>query len=109
MKTSSLPKSPPRLHRRLVEHHQLACLALIEQVGELRSVNLHLETDRRHVFDPLRIGLMKLEPGSLHPLLRRKSWNDLDQSKIAFAVVGERAAEFFRLVNLGAPVSTSTD
>jgi transposase len=55
-----------------------------------------------HELAPRGQGL-KLDPAGLHPLPRRKSPIDLDQVKVAFEGMGERAAEFFRLMSLGAP------
>lgn len=46
---------------------------------------------------------LKLDPAGLHPLPQRKSPIDLDQVKVAFEGMGERAAAFFRLMSLGAP------
>jgi transposase len=56
----------------------------------------------RHELAPRGQGL-KLDPAQLHPLPTRKSPVDLDQVKVAFEGMGERAAAFFRLMSLGAP------
>lgn len=54
----------------------------------------------RHELVPRGQGL-KLDPAGLHPLPQRKSPLDLDQVKVAFEGMGERAAAFFRLMSLG--------
>ena len=56
----------------------------------------------RHELAPRGQGL-KLDPAQLHPPPQRKSPIDLDQIKVAFEGMGERAAAFFRLMSLGAP------
>jgi transposase len=56
----------------------------------------------RHELVPRGQGL-KLDPAGLHPLPQRKSPIDLDQIKVAFEGMGDRAAAFFRLMSLGAP------
>jgi hypothetical protein len=56
----------------------------------------------RHELAPRGEGL-KLDPAQLHPPPQRKSPIDLDQVKVAFEGMGERAAAFFRLMSLGAP------
>ena len=61
-----------------------------------------LQCVARHELAPRGEGL-KLDPAQLHPLPTRRSPIDLDQVKIAFDGMGERAAEFFRLMSLGAP------
>ena len=56
----------------------------------------------RHELAPRGEG-RKLDPAGLHPAPQRQSPIDLDQLKLAFDRVGERAAEFFRLLSRGAP------
>jgi transposase len=56
----------------------------------------------RHELAPRGSGA-KLDPTGLHPPPQRKSPIDLDQLRIAFDGMGERAAEFFRLISSGAP------
>jgi transposase len=56
----------------------------------------------RHELAPRGAGL-RLDPAGLHPPPQRKSPVDLDQLGIAFANMGERAAEFFGLMSLGPP------
>lgn len=56
----------------------------------------------RHELAPRGLG-KKLDPAGLHPLPQRKSPIDLDQLRVAFDAMGERAAEFFRLISCGAP------
>lgn len=56
----------------------------------------------RHELASRGLGL-KLDPAQLHPAPHRKSPVDLDQVKLAFEGMGERAAGFFRLMSLGAP------
>jgi transposase len=56
----------------------------------------------RHELGPRGAGL-KLDPAGLHPAPQRKSPVDLDQLHVAFGNMGEHAAEFFRLMSLGAP------
>ncbi len=46
---------------------------------------------------------LKLDPTGLHRPPPRRSVIDLDQLKVAFDGMGERAAEFFRVMSLGAP------
>ena len=46
---------------------------------------------------------LRLDPAGLHPAPQRKSPIDLDQLSIAFSHMGEGAADFFRLMSLGAP------
>lgn len=45
----------------------------------------------------------KLDPEGLHPAPQRKSPLDLDQLRVAFEHMGERAAQFFRIMSAGAP------
>ena len=54
----------------------------------------------RHELAPRGAGA-KLDPAGLHPRPQRKSPIDLDQIRIAFDNMGERAAEFFALMSLG--------
>ena len=56
----------------------------------------------RHELGPRGAGL-KLDPAGLHPAPQRRSPIDLDQLHIAFGNIGNGAAEFFRLMSLGAP------
>lgn len=56
----------------------------------------------RHELAPRGAG-MRLDPAGLHPPARRKSAVDLDQLRVAYEQMGERAAEFFRLMSLGPP------
>lgn len=56
----------------------------------------------RHALAPRGAGL-KLDPEGLHPPPSHKSPIDLDQLGVAFEKMGERAAEFFRLMSAGAP------
>lgn len=56
----------------------------------------------RHELGPRGAGL-KLDPAGLHPAPRRHTPIDLDQLHVAFANMGEGAAEFFRLMSLGPP------
>jgi len=46
---------------------------------------------------------LKLDPAGFHPQPQRRSPLDLDQLHIAFKGMGDHAAEFFRLMSLGAP------
>lgn len=56
----------------------------------------------RHELAPRGAG-HKLDPAGLHPPPQRRSPVDLDQLRVAFGNMGERAAEFFGLMSLGAP------
>jgi transposase len=56
----------------------------------------------RHELAPRGAGA-KLDPAGLHPPPQRKSPIDLDQLRVAFDGMGERAAEFFRLISGAAP------
>ena len=56
----------------------------------------------RHELAPRGAGA-KLDPAGLHPPPQRKSPIDLDQLRVAFDGMGERAAEFFRLISSGPP------
>jgi transposase len=56
----------------------------------------------RHELAPRGAGL-KLDPAGLHPAPQRRSPVDLDQLHVAFGNMGDGAAEFFRLMSLGAP------
>jgi transposase len=56
----------------------------------------------RHELAPRGAGA-KLDPAGLHPPPQRKSPIDLEQLRVAFDGMGERAAEFFRLISCGAP------
>ena len=56
----------------------------------------------RHELAPRGAGF-KLDPAGFHPQPQRKSAVDLDQLGLAFEGMGERAAEFFRLMSQGAP------
>lgn len=61
-----------------------------------------LQCVARHELAP-RGGGFKLDPAGLHPSPQRKSPIDLDQLHVAFEAMGERSAEFFRLMSMGAP------
>jgi transposase len=61
-----------------------------------------LQCVARHELAPRGAG-KKLDPAQLHPPPHHKSPVDLDQVKVAFEGMGERAAAFFRLMSLGAP------
>jgi transposase len=56
----------------------------------------------RHELAPRGAG-QKLDPAGLHPPPQRRSPLDLEQLRVAFGNMGERAAEFFGLISLGAP------
>lgn len=56
----------------------------------------------RHELGPRGAGL-RLDPAGLHPAPQRRPPLDLDQLHLAFGNMGERAAEFFRLMSLGTP------
>jgi transposase len=56
----------------------------------------------RHELAPRGAGL-RIDPAGLHPPPQRKSPIDLDQLRVAFDQMGERSAEFFRLMSTGAP------
>jgi transposase len=56
----------------------------------------------RHELAPRGKGL-KLDPAGLHPKPGRQSPIDLDQLRLAFEQMGERAARFFRLMSAGPP------
>lgn len=56
----------------------------------------------RHELAPRGAGL-KLDPAGLHPAPQRHSPIDLDQLRVAFANMGDGAAEFFRLMSAGPP------
>ncbi|HEY4055305.1 MAG TPA: IS21 family transposase [Kofleriaceae bacterium] len=56
----------------------------------------------RHELAPRGAG-EHLDPAGLHPNPVKKSPIDIDQLRIAFDGMGERAAEFFRLISLGPP------
>ncbi len=56
----------------------------------------------RHELAPRGAGA-KLDPAGLHPRPQRKSAIDLDQIRVAFDNMGERAAEFFALMSLAPP------
>jgi transposase len=56
----------------------------------------------RHELAPRGSGL-RLDPAGLHPPPQRKSSVDLDQLRIAFAQMGERSADFFRLMSTAPP------
>ena len=60
----------------------------------------------RHELAP-RGAALRLDPAGLHPAPQRRSPVDLDQLGVAFGNMGEHAAEFFRLMSLGAPRSWS--
>ncbi len=45
----------------------------------------------------------KIDPNGIHPPPQRKSPLDLDQLRVAFGQMGERAAEFFRVMSAGPP------
>ena len=54
----------------------------------------------RHELAPRGAGA-KLDPAGLHPRPQRQSFIELDQVGVAFANMGERASEFFRLMSCG--------
>ena len=56
----------------------------------------------RHELAPRGAG-KRCDPAGFHPPAQRKSPIDLDQLALAFAGMGEEAAEFFRLISRGAP------
>ena len=56
----------------------------------------------RHELAPRGKGL-RLDPAGLHPLPGRQSPVDLDQLRLAFTHMGERAEGFFRLMSAGPP------
>lgn len=56
----------------------------------------------RHELAPRGMGL-RLDPAGLHPPPQRRSPIDLDQLRIAFDNMGERAADFFRAMSSGPP------
>lgn len=56
----------------------------------------------RHELAPRGRGL-RLDPAGIHPKPGRQSPVDLDQLRIAFEQMGERAAGFFRLMSAGPP------
>lgn len=56
----------------------------------------------RHELAPRGAGL-RLDPAGLHPPPQRKSLVDLDQLRVAFGQMGERSADFFRLMSAGPP------
>ncbi|MBK7536978.1 MAG: transposase [Myxococcales bacterium] len=56
----------------------------------------------RHELAPRGAGL-KLDPAGLHPAPQQHSPVDLDQLQVAFASMGDGAAEFFRLMSVGPP------
>lgn len=56
----------------------------------------------RHELAPRGAGA-RLDPAGLHRLPSHKSPIDLDQLGVAFEKMGERAAEFFRLMSVGPP------
>lgn len=56
----------------------------------------------RHELGPRGAGL-KLDPAGYHPSPHRRSPVDLDQLRVAFDRMGERAADFFRQMSAGPP------
>lgn len=68
---------------------------LIVYAADLRCI-------ARHELAPRGAGA-KLDPAGLHPRPQRKSAIDLDQIRIAFDNMGERAAEFFALMSCAPP------
>ena len=56
----------------------------------------------RHELGPRGAGL-KLDPAGYHPPPHRRSPMDLDQLRVAFERMGERAADFFRQMSAGPP------
>lgn len=56
----------------------------------------------RHELAPRGAG-KRLDPAGLHPLPQRKTPLDLDQLRVAFEQMGERAASFFRAMSGGPP------
>ena len=56
----------------------------------------------RHELAPRGAG-QRLDPAGLHPPAQRKSTVDLDQLRVAYEQMDERAAEFFRLMSMGPP------
>jgi len=51
----------------------------------------------------LRGAGLRLDPAGLHPAPQRRSPMDLEQVRVAFGNMGERAAEFFALMSMGPP------
>jgi transposase len=56
----------------------------------------------RHELAPKGAG-KKVDPAGIHPPPQRKSPLDLDQLRVAFEQMGERAAHFFRVMSAGPP------
>lgn len=56
----------------------------------------------RHELAPRGAG-KRLDPAGIHPLPQRKSPLDLDQLRVAFEQMGERAGQFFRVMSAGPP------
>lgn len=56
----------------------------------------------RHELAPRGAGL-RLDPAGYHPAPQRKSPIDLDQLRVSFEHMGERAADFFRQMSAGPP------
>jgi len=56
----------------------------------------------RHELAPRGAGL-RLDPAGYHPPPQRRSPIDLDQLRVAFEHMGERAADFFRQLSAGPP------
>lgn len=56
----------------------------------------------RHELAPRGAG-KKVDPTGIHPPPQRKSPLDLDQLRVAFEQMGERAADFFRVMSAGPP------
>lgn len=56
----------------------------------------------RHELAPKGAG-KKVDPTGIHPPPQRKSPLDLDQLRVAFEQMGDRAADFFRVMSAGPP------
>jgi transposase len=56
----------------------------------------------RHELAPRGAGL-SLDPSGIHPAPQRRPAIDLDQIHVAFGHMGERSAEFFKLMSIGVP------
>jgi transposase len=68
--------------------------------NELLVYSADLSCITRHQLAPRGQGL-KIDPNGLHPPCQKKSVLDEDQLRIAFGNLGERAADFFRLMRAG--------
>jgi transposase len=74
---------------------------------ELFVYGADLRCVARHELAPRGAGL-KLDPAGFHPKPQGRSPIDLDQIHVAFVNMGERAAEFFRVMSVGAPRTWSS-